>query len=71
MDREDLPRICCSHCRKLLARGWAATAEIEFFCPRCGSYTILRATRPNPAGHRASQVETLWQSNADPTTRHS
>lgn len=47
MKQEQLTEIRCRHCGKLLARGRAVDAHIEFKCPRCGAYTILRATRPN------------------------
>ena len=47
MKQEQLTEILCRHCGKLLARGRAEDAHIEFKCPRCGAYTILRATRPD------------------------
>ncbi|WP_407844843.1 Com family DNA-binding transcriptional regulator [Desulfovibrio falkowii] len=61
--------IRCPNCGRLLARGQAVC--MEFKCPRCGRYLTVRATRPNLAGHRASQAETLWQLNVDNTTRRS
>ncbi|WP_415992666.1 Com family DNA-binding transcriptional regulator [Desulfovibrio piger] len=54
---------------KLLARGRADDAHIEFKCPRCGAYTILRATRPDHAGRGASPMEAPWPQNADHTIR--
>lgn len=38
-------------CKKMLARGIIESGEVEFLCPRCGTYLILRATRPNCAPH--------------------
>ena len=40
---ETITEIRCRHCGKLLARGRAYDAHIEFKCSRCGAYTILRA----------------------------
>ncbi len=47
MKQEQLTEIRCRHCGKLLARGWIVEASLEHKCPRCGAYTILRATRPD------------------------
>ncbi|WP_300732986.1 Com family DNA-binding transcriptional regulator [uncultured Desulfovibrio sp.] len=44
MQKEVLEEIRCRHCGKLLAKGQARV--MEFKCPRCGAFTILRATRP-------------------------
>lgn len=44
-----LDDVRCPHCRKLLARGTAL--EMEFKCPRCGTYFVLRATRPSSEPH--------------------
>ena len=44
MQKEALEEIRCCHCGKLLARGQASV--MEFKCPRCGAFTILRAMRP-------------------------
>lgn len=71
MKQEQLTEIRCRHCGKLLARGRAVDAHIEFKCPRCGAYNILRATRPDHAGRGASPVEALWPQNADHTIRRS
>ncbi|WP_300710027.1 Com family DNA-binding transcriptional regulator [uncultured Desulfovibrio sp.] len=52
---ETITEIRCRQCGKLLAKGRAEEAHIEFKCPRCGAYTILRATRPGsepPDGHQ-------------------
>lgn len=69
MKQEQLTEIRCRHCGKLLARGRAEDAHIEFKCPRCGAYNILRATRPDQAGHGASPMEALWSQTADHTIR--
>lgn len=44
MQKEVLEEIRCRHCGKLLAKGQASI--MEFKCPRCGAFTILRAERP-------------------------
>ena len=44
-----LDDVRCPHCRKLLARGQAL--EMEFKCPRCGTFFVLRATRPSSEPH--------------------
>lgn len=44
MRKEILEEIRCCHCGKLLAKGQAK--EMEFKCPRCGAFTIVRAARP-------------------------
>ena len=44
MQKEVLEEIRCRHCGKLLAKGQASV--MEFKCPRCGAFTILRAERP-------------------------
>lgn len=44
MRKEELEEIRCCHCGKLLAKGQAR--EMEFKCPRCGAFTIVRAVRP-------------------------
>jgi len=41
----------CGKCNKLLAKGYIEVGEIELFCPRCKSRTILRAISPNTAPH--------------------
>lgn len=49
-----LDDIRCPHCHKLLARGQAL--EMKFKCPRCGTFFVLRATRPSsepPHGQRS------------------
>ena len=43
--QEERREIRCGHCGKLLAKGQAAS--LEFKCPRCGAYTIVRAERPD------------------------
>lgn len=61
MKQEHSTEIRCRHCGKLLARGRADDAHIEFKCPRCRAYTILRATRPGsepPDGHQEHFHET-------------
>ena len=45
MQRGDLHEVRCPQCGKLLARGDAV--EMQFKCPRCKTYFVLRATRPN------------------------
>jgi phage FluMu protein Com len=47
MQREDLHEVRCPQCDKLLARGDAI--EMQFKCPRCKTYFILRAVSPNQA----------------------
>ena len=44
-----LEDVRCPHCRKLLARGQAL--EMEFKCPRCGTFFVLRAMRPSSEPH--------------------
>ncbi len=44
MQKEELEEIRCCHCRKLLAKG--RVKIVEFKCPRCGAFTIMRAERP-------------------------
>lgn len=44
MRKEVLEEIRCCQCGKLLAKGQARV--MEFKCPRCGAFTILRAMRP-------------------------
>lgn len=44
MRKEELEEIRCCRCGKLLAKGQAR--EMEFKCPRCGAFTIVRAARP-------------------------
>ena len=68
---ETITEIRCRQCGKLLAKGRAEVAHIEFKCPRCGAYTILRASRPDHAGRGASPVEAPWPQNADRTIRRS
>ena len=48
----EIKEIRCPHCNRLLVKGEAAYLELK--CPRCGAYTILRATSANLAGRRAS-----------------
>lgn len=45
MQKDNLDEIRCCHCGKLLAKGRAK--EMEFKCPRCGAFTILRAECPD------------------------
>nr|DAR59361.1 MAG TPA: hypothetical protein [Caudoviricetes sp.] len=45
MQKDKREEIRCCHCGKLLAKGQAR--EMEFKCPRCGAYTVLRAERPD------------------------
>ncbi|WP_072331893.1 Com family DNA-binding transcriptional regulator [Desulfovibrio piger] len=71
MKQEQLTEIRCRHCGKLLARGWIVEASLEHKCPRCGAYHLLRATRPDQAGHGASPMEALWPQTADHTIRRS
>ena len=40
--------IRCGNCGRLLAKGTAIALEIK--CPRCGAYTILRASSAKSAG---------------------
>lgn len=40
--------IRCGHCNRLLAKGEALYLELK--CPRCGAYTILRATSAKSPG---------------------
>ncbi|WP_300786405.1 Com family DNA-binding transcriptional regulator [uncultured Desulfovibrio sp.] len=49
MQKEVLEEIRCRQCGKLLAKGQASV--MEFKCPRCGAYTILRAARPHSEPH--------------------
>lgn len=44
-----LDDVRCPHCGKLLARGQAL--EMEFKCPRCGTFFVLRAMRPSSEPH--------------------
>ena len=44
----EMKEIRCPHCNRLLAKGEAAYLELK--CPRCGAYTILRASSAKPAG---------------------
>lgn len=48
---ETSTEIRCRQCGKLLAKGRAEVAHIEFKCPRCGAYTILRASRSDTEPH--------------------
>lgn len=52
---ETFTEIRCRHCGKLLARGRADDAHIEFKCPRCGAYTILRANLERAKLHKLRQ----------------
>ena len=45
MQKDKREEIRCCHCGKLLAKGQAR--EMEFKCPRCGAFTILRAGCPD------------------------
>lgn len=53
---ETITEIRCRHCGKLLARGRAEDAYIEFKCPRCGAYTILRATAKRLGNKRGAYL---------------
>lgn len=44
----EIKEIRCPHCNRLLAKGEATHIEIK--CPRCGAYTILRASSAKSAG---------------------
>ena len=58
MQKEVLEEIRCRHCGKLLARGQAKI--MEFKCPRCGAFTILRAMRPcseSPDGQNGANCD--------------
>ena len=44
MQKKNLEENRCRHCGGLLAKGQAR--EMEFKCPRCGAFTIVRAVRP-------------------------
>lgn len=44
----EIKEIRCPHCNRLLAKGEALYLELK--CPRCGAYTILRATSAKSAG---------------------
>lgn len=55
--QEERREIRCAHCGKLLAKGQATS--LEFKCPRCGAYTIVRAERPDREpqdGHSRSNL---------------
>ena len=45
-DKQDIrcSDIRCGHCGKLLAKGYGV---VEIKCPRCKSFTIVRAGRPD------------------------
>lgn len=45
MQKEKFEEIRCGHCHKLLAKGQVKI--VEFKCPRCGAFTIVRAERPD------------------------
>ncbi|WP_083823233.1 Com family DNA-binding transcriptional regulator [Desulfovibrio sp. 6_1_46AFAA] len=45
MQKDNCEEIRCCHCGKLLAKGQARI--MEFKCPRCGAFTIVRAERPD------------------------
>lgn len=58
MQKDVLEEIRCRHCGKLLARGQAKI--MEFKCPRCGAFTILRAMRPcseSPDGQNGANCD--------------
>ncbi|MDD2967666.1 MAG: Com family DNA-binding transcriptional regulator [Desulfovibrionaceae bacterium] len=52
---ENLTEIRCTHCHRLLAKGEAR--HIEFKCPRCGAYTIVRTASPDIASQRAPAMD--------------
>jgi phage FluMu protein Com len=55
---EILAEIRCTHCHRLLAKGEAR--YMEFKCPRCGAFIILRAASPEIApqdGHTREKCE--------------
>ncbi|MGE4310303.1 Com family DNA-binding transcriptional regulator [Desulfovibrio sp.] len=60
MQTDNRNEIRCQRCGRLLAKGQAK--EMEFKCPRCGAYTIVRATRPSsepPDGPRSLSHESI------------
>lgn len=61
--KPNLDDVRCPHCRKLLARGQAV--EMEFKCPRCGTFFVLRAMSPSSEpldGHTEIMNVKGWQS---------
>ncbi|MCA7941586.1 Com family DNA-binding transcriptional regulator [Burkholderia cepacia] len=48
--------IRCGSCNRKLGAGEYIRLNIK--CPRCGAMNVMRAERPLPAGHRASDKGT-------------
>ncbi|HIX41363.1 MAG TPA: Com family DNA-binding transcriptional regulator [Candidatus Desulfovibrio intestinigallinarum] len=66
MRKDILEEIRCCQCGKLLAKGQARV--MEFKCPRCGAFTILRATRPGTERPERPQ-ERLHAKSGQPVQR--
>lgn len=45
MQKNELEEIRCCRCGKLLAKGRAEV--MEFKCPRCGAFILVRAKHPS------------------------
>ena len=72
MQKNELEEIRCCRCGKLLAKGRAEV--MEFKCPRCGAFTLVRAKHPSahlPVSQGSATIELSYaiSRNRQPTGR--